>query len=65
LITKAAYVFQGIRDDLLDIVRMFVEIFGHDDKGQHVGERDLLEFEEMFKVLEFLFETAENAKNLE
>ncbi len=44
----AADVLESLVDDLLDVVRLDVEVFGHDDKVEHVLQRDLLFSETLF-----------------
>ena len=49
----AADVLESLVDDLLDVVRLDVEVFGHDDEVKHVLQRDLLFSETFFQLLQF------------
>ncbi len=48
-----ADVLESLVDDLLDVVRLDVEVFGHDDEVKHVLQRDLLFSETFFQLLQF------------
>ena len=53
LLSVVANVLERVSHQLLDVFRMFVEVLGHDDEGQHVGQRNFLDLEDGFESPKF------------